>query len=417
MIMVTTMQEIEKGYKQSDAGVIPLDWNAKRLGDLGECLIGLTYKPENVREYGVLVLRSSNIVDGHLAFNDNVYVDSDIPERIRAKNDDILICVRNGSRELIGKCALLNDRVERQTFGAFMSVFRTSDAKYIFYQFQSDNIQRQIHENIGATINQITNKSLKAFVVPYPIDSRERDAIAQCLSETDVLIASIEKLIAKKRAIKQGAMQELLTGKRRLPGFSENWETKKLGEIAEITKGQGLSKGKLSQSGKHHCILYGELFTTYKEEIVRVFSKTNDEEGRLSKQGDVLLPGSTTTIGVDLAKASALLIDNVLLGGDINIIRQISNTYDPTFLAYCLTHICRNEIAQLAKGITIYHLHGKDLYDLGVNMPDCAEQAAISQVLRDVDTEIVGLEQQLAKYKMLKQGMMQVLLTGRIRLV
>ena len=149
--------QLRKGYKQTNVGLIPEDWNVVSLGDVGECIIGLTYKPVNVKSHGTLVLRSSNIQNGQLDFDDSVYVDSEIPERIRVIEGDILVCVRNGSRALIGKCALLDKRVARQTFGAFMSVYRTPNSGYIFQMFQSGLIKRQISENIGATINQITN--------------------------------------------------------------------------------------------------------------------------------------------------------------------------------------------------------------------------------------------------------------------
>jgi type I restriction enzyme S subunit len=268
----------------------------------------------------------------------------------------------------------------------------------------------------GGTIKTITKEKLSEFLLPLP-SKLEQTSIAGAFLDIDGLIAKLEKLIEKKSNIKQGAMQELLTGKHRLAGFSGKWEVKKLGEIAQTTKGQGLSKGKLSFSGKYPCILYGELFTTYLEIIKDVYSKTDFEEGVLSKKGDILIPGSTTTTGIDLAKASALLSDNILLGGDINIIRKLRNVYDSIFLAYCLTHIYKNDIAQKTKGITIHHLQGKDLLDLEIVMPEEPEQVAIATVLSDMDTEIEKLESQLTKYQNIKQGMMQTLLTGKIRLL
>src|SRR5437867_2439200 len=102
--------EVRPGYKQTEVSVIPEDWNVKPLGELGEALIGLTYKPSDVREHGTLVLRSSNIQNDALAFDDNVFVDTNIPERIKVRPGDVLVCVRNGSRNLIGKAALLDER-------------------------------------------------------------------------------------------------------------------------------------------------------------------------------------------------------------------------------------------------------------------------------------------------------------------
>ena len=148
-----------------------------------------------------------------------------------------------------------------------------------------------------------------------------------------------------------------------------------------------------------------------------MISKTNYNEGVRSKIGDVLLPGSTTTTGIDLAKASALMVDEVLLGGDINIIRQLSKDYNAVFLSYSLTHIYKYQILQKTKGITIHHLHGRDLIELEIKMPSEPEQSAIIFVLSVLAKEIQGLEAMLAKYRQMKIGMMQQLLTGKIRLI
>jgi len=191
-------------------------WEVKRLGEIGESLIGLTYKPSDVRDNGVLVLRSSNVFEGALRFEDNVFVEMEIPERIMVRDGDILICVRNGSRDLIGKCAKIDKRAQGMTFGAFMAVFRTQLHKFVYYQFQSDVIKRQIQEHLGATINQITNKSLNSFEVPIPVDLDEQSAIATVLSDMDAELAALEARRDKTRDLKQGMMQELLTGRIRL---------------------------------------------------------------------------------------------------------------------------------------------------------------------------------------------------------
>lgn len=201
-------------------------------------LIGLTYSPSNVKRSGTLVLRSSNIQDGELAFDDNVYVDCAIPEKIRTRENDILICVRNGSRRLIGKSAILDRRVSGQTFGAFMAVYRSDLNPFLRYFFQSDDFKRQIDEHLGATINQITNGSLNGFVVTLPSKS-EQQAITERLQDVDRLIATLKRLISKKQAIKQGMMQELLTGNTRLRGFTGKWESKTIGQLCVSIRGGG----------------------------------------------------------------------------------------------------------------------------------------------------------------------------------
>lgn len=206
----------KKGYKPSELGEIPEDWEVVRLGDVGETIIGLTYSPNDVAEYGTLVLRSSNVQQGKLAYSDCVYVNMSLPDRVIVREGDILVCVRNGSRQLIGKCALIDKKAEGHAFGAFMSIYRTQYSKFVFYQFQSDLIQSQINEMMGATINQITNKDMASFLIGLPCDAKEQTEIAQICSDIDEEIQALEQRLNKTRQIKQGMMQELLTGKTRL---------------------------------------------------------------------------------------------------------------------------------------------------------------------------------------------------------
>ena len=223
------------------------EWEVKRLGELGESLIGLTYKPSDVRSAGVLVLRSSNVFEGGLRFEDNVFVKMDIPVRIMVQSGDILICVRNGSRDLIGKCAKIDNRATGMTFGAFMTVFRSPLHDFIYHQFQSDVIKRQIHEHLGATINQITNRSLNSFQIPIPPNDREQSAIAAILSDMDTEITMLEAKLAKARQVKQGMMQELLTGRIRLiepakastAPTGHNWAFNEAVVISVLAKGFG----------------------------------------------------------------------------------------------------------------------------------------------------------------------------------
>ena len=205
-----------KGMKPSELGEIPEDWEVVQLGEVGQSLIGLTYNPNQVVEFGTLVLRSSNVQQGKLAFDNNVYVNMILPERVIVEEGDILICVRNGSKQLIGKCALIDKETAGSAFGAFMSVYRSKHNGFIFHQFQSNIIQNQINEVMGATINQITNKDMASFKIPFPDSNEEQGAIAGVLSAMDEDIAALEQRLAKTKAMKQGMMQELLTGRTRL---------------------------------------------------------------------------------------------------------------------------------------------------------------------------------------------------------
>ena len=161
------------------------------------------------------MLRASNVQQSRITYDNNVFVDRQVPEHLITRPGDILICVRNGSRALIGKCARIEDDSAGMTFGAFMSVYRSPHSAFVFQVFQSQCIQKQIQENIGATINQITNKDLRAFRVRLP-PTDEQTGIATVLSDMDSEITAIERRCDKMRALKQGMMHELLTGRTRL---------------------------------------------------------------------------------------------------------------------------------------------------------------------------------------------------------
>ena len=399
---------VPSGYRQTEVGVIPEDWEVTTLGEIGDCLIGLTYTPSNVKPDGLLVLRSSNVGSGGLRFEDNVFVDVDVPEKLLVRNDDILICVRNGSRSLVGKSALIDERARGMTFGAFMSVFRSPQNRFVFYQFQSEIVKRQIHARLGATINQITNASLNSFQIPFPGEQEQR-AIAAALSDVDALISGLDKLIAKKRAVKTAAMQQLLTGKQRLPGFSGEWEVKRFGEITSPRR----ERIDPRKSGPQ----------TFCVELEHVDSGT----GRLL--------GSTST-GNQSSLKSVFQAGDVLFGKLRSYLRKywladrsgvcstefwVLSANNQAIISEFLFQVVSTdqfvEAASTAYGTHMPRADWNVVKNYEVPMPSVEEQTAIAAVLSDMDEEVAALEEQREKTRRIKQGMMQELLTGWTRLV
>ncbi|MBM3395986.1 MAG: restriction endonuclease subunit S, partial [Betaproteobacteria bacterium] len=244
----------------------------------------------------------------------------------------------------------------------------------------------------------------------------EQRAIATALSDVDALLGGLDRLIAKKRDLKQAAMQQLLTGQTRLPGFSGEWEVKRLGDVATLHKGKGLPKSALSPYGSEPCVHYGELFTQYGETIRETISRTNKSAGEFrSVANDVLMPTSDVTPR-GLAKASCVVADGVVLGGDILVIRTEPKLISGTFLS----HVIRREddqVLSLVSGTTVFHLYGADMKKFTFTLPRLDEQLAIVTVLADMDAELAALEARRDKTRDLKQAMMQGLLTGKTRLV
>ena len=412
---------IPQGYKQTELGIIPEDWKVVNFCEVADNFTGLTYAPENVKNYGTLVLRSSNIQDGFLCYEDNVYVDGiNIPDRAKAKAGDILVCVRNGSRNLIGKSALISSKAPKNlAFGAFMTVLRAKNGShniFIHQIWQSDYIQRQIKDNLGATINQITNKDISRYIIPMPPIAEQR-AIAEALSDVDGLIAALDKKIAKKRLLKQGAMQQLLTGKKRLSGFTDKWVEITFGEYVDIYRGgspRPIESYITDSPNGVNWIKIGDVKPNDK-----YINKTEERiipdgvsRSRRVDVGDFILSNS-----MSFGRPYILGIDGCIHDGWL-VIQNYHNSFDKDYLYYLL---CSEDVMMqyigMAAGSSVKNLNKEKVASLQLCVPTTIEeQQAIATILSDMDKEIADLEAQRDKYRLQKSGMKQKLQTGQIRL-
>jgi len=220
-------------------------WKKDELGNLGELVSGLTYSPEDIREKGLLVLRSSNVQNGEICLEDNVYVTPEIKGANFSKPNDILICVRNGSKSLIGKNALIPEGMPLCTHGAFMTVFRSQFAEFVFQLFQTSAYQSQVDADLGATTNSINGSHFirYKFYIPLP---QEQQKISDCLSSLDDRITAETQKLDTLKVHKKGLMHLLFPAegetlpKLRFPEFCNagEWEEKLLGAIVEVASGQ-----------------------------------------------------------------------------------------------------------------------------------------------------------------------------------
>ena len=267
----------------------------------------------------------------------------------------------------------------------------------------------------GSGVQNLKRETVAKISLLFP-SLPEQKRIVRVLETWDKGTERLKQKIESKRQIKKGLMQELLTGRKRLLEFSGEWKEYRLDELCDFKKGSGLSKEKTDESGKNQCILYGEIYTTYKEYIDEVKTRTNLEEGVTSRRGDILIPASTTTSHLDLATATTVFQDGILLGGDINILRsKKDNLYNNVFLSFYLTHVKKHELARFAQGVTIVHLYGAHFKKLKVKIPDIEEQQAIAQVLTIADNEIATLEKKLGMWQAQKKYLLNNLVTGHIR--
>jgi type I restriction enzyme, S subunit len=397
-----TIPEIEG----NNTSVPPQGWTLKPFREDVYLLSGrhVLSKDYNTKEDGVPYLT------GPTDFPDGIIKETKFtthPSTLCTKGD-ILVTVKGSGVGTIVK-ADKTYCISRQLMAVRVSKW---NANFVYYSLLQN--ASKINDAANGVIPGLSRDDLLSQLLPIPNDKAEQRAIATALSDTDHLIESLEKLIAKKQDIKKATMQQLLTGKKRLPGFEGEWEVKRLGDVARFLKGYGLSKTDLSPDGKNKCIHYGELFTTYEEKIKRVVSRTNHNYTVLSKKNDVLMPTSDVTPN-GLATASYIPYSKVILGGDILIIRTSEDMLNGEFLAYSI-RMNRDKIMKLVSGTTVYHLYGKEMENFFFLAPSIQEQREIVNILSDMDNEIEALECRLEKTKQIKQGMMQELLTGKIRL-
>ena len=186
------------------------EWEKHSLGEIGETIIGLTYKPSDVVENkGTIVFRSSNIQNGAIDYSDLVRVNKTIKTRMITKVNDILVCARNGSQRLIGKNAIIKQGDTNNTFGAFMMVYRSEDNQFIFPLLSTKRYISQVGENLGARINQITTSDFNGFEFYFPTNHKERTKISELFRLLDERIAAQNKIIEKLQSLIKGLNDSL----------------------------------------------------------------------------------------------------------------------------------------------------------------------------------------------------------------
>lgn len=398
----------KKGLQETKIGWIPYDWNVVKLGDVGEVINGLTYSPNDISEDGILVLRSSNVQNRQLEFNDNVYVNVEDEKFNPVEEKDILICVRNGSRSLIGKNALINKENQGVAFGAFMTVYRSEYNDFFFQLFDTDIYNKEVNKNLGATINSINGKDFKRFLMPLP-PKVERVKIASILSDWDDAIEKTQILLDKLELRKKGLMQQLLTGKIRLDGFSDKWKEYRFGNL--ITERKEFPPEPLPLYSL--TIESGVVPKTDRYERSFLLKSTKDAY-KTMHQNDFALNPMNLRFGAiarykDEPKISVSRYYNIF---------HFNNSCNSVYMEYYLSSY---NMVQYYNKMAIGSLeekkrvHYSDFVNFKKLLPNLIEQNAIVEVLQTADLEIDQHKNHLTQLQSQKKGLMQQLLTGKIR--
>lgn len=320
----------------------------------------------------------------------------------------------------IGKVSILKeDAATNQACCAIMTNNNNFN-EYIYYQLLF-NKKELIELGCGAGQPNISQKIIRDFSIKCPKNKDEQIRIANNLADIDLVIENLDKLIGKKKLIKQGVMQELLTGKKRLPGFAKEWKLMELGSLGKIYNGlTGKTKNDFGWGNSKYVTFLNVLKNRKLNN--KLFEKVNiNEDQNFIKYGDLFFNTSSET-PEEVALCSAFMDEtneNVAVNSFCFGFRLHNlNTVYPLYLAdYFRSKDGRKKIVEIAQGSTRYNLSKEYFLKLLIPMPEYEEQKAISTIISDMDEEINFLEQDLEKYKQIKQGMMEQLLTGKIRLV
>ncbi len=398
--MGVTTRRVESGLVATGMGSckLPPDWTLRKLCDLSCKLI--TYgivQPGPDIPTGVPFIQTKDLTSGVL---DQRKMDRTSHEihaaysRSAVSSGDIVI----GIRASVGMVAYVPPELHEANISrgvARISPTADIDGGFLYWALQSESVASNIHKEVkGSTYAEITLPALRGIEVSLPPYAEQR-AMAAALTDVDGLVAALDKLIAKKRAIRLAAMQQLLTGKTRLPGFKGKWQKKRLGDVVEIQKGQLITEQD-AIPGPIPVIAGGKTPSYYHNEPNRT--------------------GRTIAVSGSGAYAGYVAFFNTpIFASDCSTISE-SPDYDIKFIYYFLI-LRQTEIYNAQTGGAQPHIHPSDLMPLGIEVPEATEQNAIATVLSDMDVEIAALERRRDKTKAIRQGMMQELLAGRTRLI
>ena len=417
--------EVRPGYKVTEVGVVPNDWECARLSEfLAFISYGFTNPMPTVQD-GIFMITAADINDGRLRLetarktSESAYRTL-LTAKSKPRPNDILL-TKDGT---LGRLALVG--IETICINQSVAVLRPNgkvEPPFLKMLLESPSCQRRMLEDAGgSTIKHIYITIVDKMPIGLPRDKGEQRAIAAALSDVDALLGGLDRLIAKKRDLKQAAMQQLLTGQTRLPGFSGEWEVKRLGDVGEISSA-GVDKKLRRDEVPVRLVNYLDVYHKdfiYSHDLNHwVTAPTHQLRRCAVKTGDVFFtPTSETRKDIGLSAVAMEDIPDAAYSYHVARLR-LHEPWDLRFRTYAFkTRAFLDQAETLCDGNgTRYVISQGKFRSMTVRVPPVSEQTAIAAVLSDMDAELAALETRRAKTRALKQAMMQELLTGRIRLV
>lgn len=413
---------VKLGYKQTEIGIIPESWKDKKLGEIGKVCMCKRIFADQTSDTGEIPFFKI----GTFGKEADAYISLELYEDFKRrfsypKKGDVLISAAG----TLGRTVVFDgkDAYFQDSNIVWLDIDKEQLCNEYLYHYYKV-IQWDSSE--GSTIARLYNGIICNTHIAVP-DVEEQKQIATVLSEVDELISLTEKQLTKKKAIKQGAMQELLTGKKRLPGFSGEWHTFVFGELFDFISNNAFTRAQMSNSGKVKNVHYGDILTKYGacvdggSDSIPYISKEVDLTRFVDRcylqSGDIIIADTAEdeTVGKALEVVN---VDCPILAGQHTLLCRPKIRFADKFLGYYLNAACyHDQLLPYIVGTKVSSVSKASVAQTKLVVPEYEEQQAIAEILSNMDSEIEALEQKLAKYRQVKQGMMQQLLTGKIRLV
>ena len=423
---------VKEGYKQTEIGVIPEDWDIAQIDIVFKFLTTATHSRAKLNEngdinyihYGDIHTKFKHILDFSIENLPKISIENAQGFPL-LQNGDVIIADASEDNEGVCKTVEIKNINNKKAISG-LHTFLLRDVKNNFvngfkgYIFASSILRKQFLKlATGMKVFGVSKNNLKIVYILVP-PKPEQKAIATALSDIDNLINSLEQLIAKKEAIKKATMQQLLTGKKRLKGFNGEWEEKKLGEIGKF-KTSSVDKTVNEDEKIVKLVNYMDVYKNKHLNKKYNFSVTSMKKEDISKvslnKGDILFTPSSETPD-DIGHSSVIIenLPNTVYSYHLIRLRPKKNL-DIKFSGYIFNnYMVLKQFSERATGSTRFTLSIKDFNETVALLPPLEEQKAIAKILSDMDKEIEVLKSKLDKSKAIKTGMMQELLSGRVRL-
>lgn len=406
---------IETRFKKTEIGEIPEEWEVKRMKDFATLINGRAYKQEELLNSGKYrVLRVGNFFSNESWYYSNL----ELNENQYCNKGDLLY-----AWSCTYGAYLWNNSKTIYHYHIWKIIYKNINKKFLYYLLNND-IEKQRKSSQGSTMSHITKGYMEMHFFSLPISLIEQQRIATALSDIDTLLSTLTKKIEKKKLIKQGAMQQLLTGKKRLAGFTDEWKCSTIWEIASCNRtlfndGDWIESPYITDNG-YWLVQTGNIGTG--------FLKYGDSKKYISHDSFLFLNCKKLLFNdilicrlAEPAGRSCLYTSNspAITSVDVSIFRPDESIYNRLFLVYMMNTVnWLKSVSDKCGGSTRTRISRSELGTIKIYIPSTLEeQSAIATILSDMDKEIEALEAKRTKYTQVKQGMMQQLLTGKIRLV